>query len=115
MTPLMTAAPAPQSAREHVAAEVRAALARRKIPAYKLSDQLGMTRGYWAPRVAGKQPFTVDDLAQIASLLGVPIDSFFSGLPVSSKASHSDYNAGVSLGQRRPPIRTDSRRPRGHR
>lgn len=58
-----------------VAAEVRAALARVKIPASRVADYLGGTtsRAYWSRRVNGITAMDIDDLSAIASITGTPI------------------------------------------
>lgn len=73
--------PEQNTARAHVAAEVRGHLAKRNIPAYKLSEVLGSTqsRGYWQRRVSGELSFDIDDLDALAGLLGVRITDFFTG------------------------------------
>lgn len=71
--------PEQHTARAHVAAEVRGHLAKRNIPAYKLSEVLGSneSRGYWQRRVSGHIPFDIDDLERLAEMLGVHITDFF--------------------------------------
>jgi hypothetical protein len=61
--------------RARVAAEVRAALARVRIPVYKIADLIGggTSRAYWSRRVNGETPFDIDDLSVIASITGTPI------------------------------------------
>lgn len=69
----------PDSARSTVAAEVRGHLAKKRIPAYKLSEVLGgpESRGYWQRRVTGELPFDIDDLERLAALFGIRITDFF--------------------------------------
>lgn len=80
------------SARAAVAGEVRGILAKRKIPAYKIGDTLGQSRGYWQRRVSGGTAFDIDDLAAIAGMLGVqiidliPTDAPTSPTPETKKA-----------------------------
>ena len=59
--------------RHGVAEEVRVLLARRRMSATKLAQQLGWSQPYIARRMTGSQPFDVDDLEQIADALGVGI------------------------------------------
>lgn len=64
-----------QSNRSRVAAEVRAALARVRIPVYKISSLVGDggSRAYWSRRINGDVAFDIDDLTVIASLTGTSI------------------------------------------
>lgn len=66
-------APAKTQLRHGVAEEVRVLLARRRLSAAKLAQQLGWSQPYMARRMAGTQPFDVDDLEAIADALGVGI------------------------------------------
>lgn len=61
--------------RDLVAAEVRAALARVKIPASRVADFLGGTtsRAYWSRRVNGQTSMDIDDLSAIAAITGTSI------------------------------------------
>ena len=61
------------SASERVAAEVRAALARRKISTRQLAADLGASQSHTARRVTGKVPFSLDELERVADYLGVPV------------------------------------------
>lgn len=60
-----------------VAEEVRAQLARKRRSARSVAVQLGWQQTYLARRVTGETPFTIDDLAALAGVLGVPVTSFF--------------------------------------
>ena len=68
-------APAEDTNRSRVAAEVRGHLAKRKVPVYKLKDYLGgdESRGYWQRRISGEIPLDIDDLTRLSELLGVSI------------------------------------------
>lgn len=81
--------------KESVAAEVRAALARRKIPVTRLPAMIGKSQSYWDRRVGGKIPFDVEDLALIARVTEVRVLSFFS-------QEHSGYRSRIRpFGSRR--------------
>lgn len=56
---------------QHVAANVRAELARRNISGRSLALALGWTASSTARRLSGATPLTVDDLSQIAAHIGV--------------------------------------------
>jgi transcriptional regulator with XRE-family HTH domain len=60
-----------------VAEEVRAQLARKRRSARSVALQLGWGQTYLARRVTGETPFTINDLAAIAGVLGIPVTSFF--------------------------------------
>ena len=63
--------------REHVAAEVRAELARRQMSLTEAADRLGWTLSTTHRRLTGKASLDVGHLDEIASMLGVPIQRFF--------------------------------------
>jgi transcriptional regulator with XRE-family HTH domain len=73
--------------RSEVAEEVRVLLARRKLSAVKLAQQLGMSQGYLSRRLNAVQPFDMDDLERIADALGVPVSVFFGDGPKSGQAT----------------------------
>lgn len=58
-----------------VAAEVRAALARRQITQTALAAATGRSQAYWSRRLTGDRPLTIDDLSAIADLTAVPLSS----------------------------------------
>jgi len=61
---------------ESVAAEVRAALARRQITQTTLAEVTGRSQAYWSRRLSGRQPMSVDDLSTVAEIAAVPLASF---------------------------------------
>lgn len=63
--------------KEHVAEEVRAELARRRLSVNKLPQLIGKSQSYWERRTSGKIPMDVEDLAALADALQVKITSFF--------------------------------------
>jgi transcriptional regulator with XRE-family HTH domain len=65
--------------RHHVAGEVRATLARKRLSAVKLAGQLGWSQTYMARRMSGVQPFDVDDLEAVAAALGMDPAVFLKG------------------------------------
>lgn len=70
--------------RETVAGGVRAELARRRMSASELARQTGLKQSYLSRRMTGETPFNVDDLAQIAAALRVPMSTLIpSGLITS--------------------------------
>lgn len=60
---------------ESVAAEVRAALARRQITQTTLAEVTGRSQAYWSRRLSGRQPMSVADLTTVADLAAVPLAS----------------------------------------
>lgn len=66
--------PVPYQSR--VAAEVRAELHRRNIAAEHVVAATGISRGTMSRRLNGLLPFTVDELAAIAAMLGVEPSMF---------------------------------------
>jgi len=69
----------PRDLTRYVAAEVRAAMARRQISQQALADAVGWTQAYLARRLVGRVPFDVSDLEKLGEFLDVPVTSF---LPV---------------------------------
>lgn len=59
--------------REHIAAELRAILARRRISAAELARQLGWAQSYMARRLDGRVALDADDIEAIATTLKVDI------------------------------------------
>lgn len=73
--------------REVVAEEVRALLGRRNMKHIELARRIGRSHTYVGRRLSGETAFDVDDLEQIASVLGVSAESLVrrdGGLPASS-------------------------------
>ena len=68
---------------EIVAAEVRAELARRKIPQSGLVGVLHMSEVSVSRRLRGETPFDINELVAVADFLGVPIATL---LPVGAAA-----------------------------
>ncbi|HEY1622139.1 MAG TPA: helix-turn-helix domain-containing protein [Streptosporangiaceae bacterium] len=62
---------------DEVAAELRAELARRRIPNRRIAGQLGWSETYLSRRLTGSVPFSIDDLASVASAIGIPVAAFF--------------------------------------
>lgn len=63
--------------REPIAAEVRAAMARRRITQGELAKRIGMSRAALSPRLAGHQAFDTDQLLKICAVLEVELVSLF--------------------------------------
>lgn len=60
---------------ESVAAEVRAALARRQITQTQLAEATNRSQAYWSRRLTGQRPMSVDDLRAVADIAAVPLTS----------------------------------------
>lgn len=58
---------------ELVAAQVRAEVARAKVSGRRIAVALGVDPSYVSRRMTGHTPFTPDELAVIATVLGIPI------------------------------------------
>jgi transcriptional regulator with XRE-family HTH domain len=63
--------------RETVAGEVRGVLARQRITVNRLPRLIGKSQSYWHRRISGELALDVDDLSALASVLEVPVSSFF--------------------------------------
>lgn len=64
-----------QLASERVAANVRAELARRRVTQTQLASVLGIPQPAVSRRLGGKVPFSIDELADLAAYLGMPVAS----------------------------------------
>lgn len=67
----------PTATREHIAAEVRAGMARKKITQRKLAEEIGLGLPTLSRRLNGHQPFTIDELLRISQVLGIAFANFF--------------------------------------
>ena len=56
-----------------VAANVRAELARRRLTGSDLAKAIGLTQGSLSRRTTGVQPFSIDELHDVADFLGVSV------------------------------------------
>lgn len=63
--------------RAGVAEEIRALLGRRRMTSVALARAIGKSHTYVWRRLSGETAFDVDDMAGIASALGVPVISLF--------------------------------------
>lgn len=72
-------------ARDAIAAEVRAELARQNKTVADLGDVLGVTRQSMHLRLSGQQPFRGEELVLIARYLGVSAEQFFQA-PTAAEA-----------------------------
>lgn len=60
---------------QRVAAEVRAAMARRQISQTKLVELVGKSQSYWSRRLSGEVAFDIVELAAISAALDVTLSS----------------------------------------
>jgi transcriptional regulator with XRE-family HTH domain len=76
---------APATLREHVAEEILALLGRRRMSKASLARRLGHANQMQLERrLQGKVSFTMDELNEIARILGVEVRAFFPATPASS-------------------------------
>jgi len=59
--------------RQAIAAEVRAALARKQIKQSDLAEAVGMSQAALSERLRGHRAFNTDQLADIAGVLGLDL------------------------------------------
>jgi transcriptional regulator with XRE-family HTH domain len=78
----------------HVATEVRAYLARRRLSASKAAKAIGWKQQYLARRLSGDVAFDVDELGALAELLDCRVTDFFGG----------PSSGGVNVNYQRRPI-----------
>ena len=76
----------PSGLREVVAESVRVEMARRRMTQRSLAAATGMSQSYIGRRMTGEMPFTTDDLALIATALGVPVTALLVAADSSAAA-----------------------------
>jgi len=67
-----------------VMAEIRAELARQRMPQRRVAEELGLSEAQISERFLGRVPLDVPELERIARLLGVTVGHF---LPASERAA----------------------------
>src|SRR2546423_6279983 len=78
---------APATLREHVAEEILALLGRRRMSRASLARRLGHANQMQLERrLAGKVSFTMDELSEIARILGVEVRALFPATPATSSS-----------------------------
>lgn len=70
-------------AREAIAAKVRGAVAEHGKSQREVAEILGLSQPVIQLRLKGKRAFRADELAKLATALGVPVENFF---PVATQA-----------------------------
>lgn len=73
--------------REQIAANVRAAMARRRVNQETVAAAIGKTRQAVGGKVNGRVHFRVDELQAIAELLDVPFDELIAPEHAPAQAS----------------------------
>ncbi len=81
---------------EQVAAEVRAALARRRMSGRAAAREIGWKPAYIGRRLSGETPFDVNDLMALAALLDVPVSAFFEGVSYGTTTESSGSGHEIS-------------------
>lgn len=71
----------PTTVRQHVAAEVRAEMARKGYTQGDIAAVLGVSQGAVSRRFTCETAFDVDELSAVAALLEVSPEKFFVGAP----------------------------------
>lgn len=67
---------------------VRALLAIRGMPWTQFAAEVGMTKATYFGRMRGDRgPWTAQEVAQAAEVLGVPIETLFTGIQVDRRAT----------------------------
>lgn len=89
-----------QTARELVAAEVRAEIARQNLTSNSLPGVIGKSQTYWYSRLQAKVAFSSDDLGALSYALQVPMSRF---TPDVIASPTPDDGAPVDINTRRRP------------
>lgn len=77
----------PDRRRGIVAANIRAEMARRRLPQTALADRLGITQQAVSMKLAGRRPLTDTEVSTIADFLSVEPGSLFADHAVVRSAS----------------------------
>jgi transcriptional regulator with XRE-family HTH domain len=72
---------AAKSVNQHVAQEIRAEMARRRLSQTALAERLGTGQRSISRRLLGEVELTVGDVDQIAQILGMPIEQLLPERP----------------------------------
>lgn len=94
----------------HVAEEIRALLARRKMSGRELARRLGVSPNWVSLRTSGEQEIGLNDLQRIASILGVSVSDL---LPRDPNAI-TRQKFRPALGERVVATVGEARAPRSH-
>lgn len=86
----------PTSAREMVAAEVRAELARKRQNSNSLPKFIGKSQRYWYERINARLAFSVDDLAALSTFLQVPMSNFIPSIIAPDPTAPETQNSPAS-------------------
>ena len=72
---------------DHIAGEIRAEMARRRLNQTRMAERLGMSQAAFSRALNGKAPMTVQCLEDVARVLDVPLSSLLapSGLTAISQ------------------------------
>lgn len=62
--------------RQHIAAEIRAEVARQRKRQHEMASVLGLTQQGLSLKLNGFRPFTAEELAQLAIFLCVSVEQF---------------------------------------
>lgn len=78
---------------QSVAAEVRAAAARRRVTQASIARQLGMSQQALSRRWTGELAFDVNELFQVADILGIPLGDLLPPTPMAPRLLHPNNGA----------------------
>jgi transcriptional regulator with XRE-family HTH domain len=81
---------------EKVAAEVRAVAARKRVTGQRLAHAVGMTPMSMSRRMTGHQPFDIDELAAVATALGVRVEDLLPHLDSNQKPTDLQHDDNVT-------------------
>lgn len=66
-----------QTYSEQVAATIRAEVARHRITHLQIAERLDVTQATVSRKLSGKQAFTLNEVAAVADLLGLPVGALY--------------------------------------
>src|SRR5678816_633984 len=94
--------------RQGIAEEIRVLLARRRMSATKLAQDLGWSQPYMERPMVGAQPFDVDDLEAIAEELSVQVVDLLPKGPSTLRNAVTPMQLDHPLGRDVPAVRLPS-------
>lgn len=83
----MSISNSPRGLSARVADTLRAEMARSRVSQQELASRLGLTQQKISRRMSGRVAFSLDELEQIASALGLSVQDLVSGAGTRSQAA----------------------------
>lgn len=88
------------TATQQVAAELRANMARRRMPQTALAKATGKHQTYWSRRMLGDVALDVDDLAALAEILEISVADLLAPLLTDGRGTSPIWRYGPIAGDK---------------